>query len=326
MIMDAIRSLKNFLAKYDTFLITAHINPEGDSLGAQLALAKVLRKMGKQCEIVNAELCSREYHFLPGIERIRQRPRRKRADAFIVLDSSNISRIGGAIQFIAKGAPLLNIDHHIGNTNFGDVNIVDEKVSSTCELLFGIFKGLKVALDRDIAICLYTGVVVDTGSFRYSNTSKATHSIAVHLLAYGIDAGTIYRNIYANLRFSDLECIAKTLLSVKKDMTGKIAWAVISHDMLAKYKPAIDLTDNVLNYMRLINGVEVCLLFKERIDKRLHIRVNLRSHGKVDVNRIATHFGGGGHKTASGITFVGMDLAQAEKKIVRFVKHAIGAS
>ncbi len=322
--MVNIRLIKNFLKKYNTFLITAHVSPEGDSLGSQLALAKVLRKMGKQCEIVNADIYSREYLFLPGIGSIRRRPRRKRVQAIIVLDSSNIERVGSVVKFFDKNIPLLNIDHHVSNTCFGDINIVDANVSSACELLYSIFKSLKVTLNREIATCLYTGIVVDTGSFRYSNTTAATHSIAARLLEYGIDASAIYKNVYANLRFLDLECIAKTLLSVKKDRTGKIAWAVIPYLLLKQYGPAIDLTDNVLSYIRLINGVEVCALFKEHTDKGLHIRVNLRSQGTVDVNRIANHFGGGGHKAASGLTLTGMSLAQAEKKVIRFIKNRIG--
>ena len=318
-----IRQLKLFLKKHKRFLVTSHINPEGDSLGSELALACVLKKMKKQYEIINHDLCSREYLFLPGITQVRRHPKNKNFDAVIVLDCSDLSRIGSVVNYIQEGVPILNIDHHISNNNFGAINIVDASASSTCEFLYTIFEQLGAAFDKTIATNLFTGIVVDTGSFRYTNTRASTHRIAAQLRLYNVDVQAIHRNIYANLLLTDLRCIVETLLGVKKDTLYRIAWVSISHKLIKRYKPTVDLTDNILGFIRSLEGVDICLLFKERLDRCNHVRVNLRSNGKVDVNRIASHFGGGGHKTASGITLNGVSLGEAEKKILSYVRKTL---
>lgn len=321
--MNDMRHLRQFLKKHKRFVIAAHINPEGDSLGAQLAFAAALKKMGKRCEIVNQDPVPREYLFLPGVKGIQKRPQAEHFDAGILLDCSHFSRIGDAARFFPKGIPLLNIDHHVSNDGFGDVRYIDAHASSTCEILCTIFKRLKIPFDKAIATCLLAGIIVDTGAFRHSNTKASTHAIAAELLKEGVDVDSIYRNVYANLRLSDLHCIARTLAGVKRDSTGRLAWIVLSSEALKKWNPEIDLTDTILNFVRSLDGVEVTVLFKERLDKRMHVRVNLRSRGKVDVNRIASHFGGGGHKTASGITITGMTLQQAERAVIGHIKKIV---
>lgn len=321
-----INQLREFIRKHNNFLISAHTSPEGDSLGSQLAFARVLKSLGKNCDIVNSDRCSREYVFLPGINSIRTRPRIKKYDAVIILDCSDISRIGNVENFIDKNTPILNIDHHISNTYFGYINLVDTKASSACEMLYLLLKKLNIKIDRLIAVYLYTGIVTDTGSFRYANTSALTHSIVSELLKWGIDAVGIFRNINESLRFSDLKLINSVLLDIKKDATGKIVWVKVAQSMLRKYKPQIDLTDNILNFMRSLKRAEACILFREKSGEKRNIRVNFRSKDKVDVNKIAQHFGGGGHKTASGATLRKISLKNAEAKVINFIKNRMKGS
>ncbi|MDD5617841.1 MAG: bifunctional oligoribonuclease/PAP phosphatase NrnA [Candidatus Omnitrophica bacterium] len=319
-----ISKIKEFLKRHKRFLICAHTSPEGDSLGAQLAFAFALQSMGKDYDIVNSDCHPREYAFLPGAGEIKTHPRNKKYDAIIVLDCSDLSRIGSVINFLDKELPILNIDHHISNDYFGDINIVDTKNSSACEILYSLFKKLKIKIDRNMAICLYAGILTDTGSFRYTNTSSDTHAAASHLLKLKIDAPQIFRNIYENLTFSDLKLINHVLLNIKKDSTGRLAWAEITETTLRKYNPHVDLSDNILNFMRSLKGVEVSLIFREINNQNKNVRVNLRSRGNIDVNKIAKHFGGGGHKTASGITLRNTNLKDARNKVVGFIKVALG--
>jgi phosphoesterase RecJ-like protein len=321
-----IPKIKYFLKEHKRFLISAHASPEGDSLGAQLAFSFVLKSMGKFCEIINSDRYPKEYAFLPGVEKIRTRPKNKKYDAVIVLDCSDLSRVGKALNFLDKRLPILNIDHHICNDYFGSINVVDIGASSTCEILYLLFKKLNIKINRNIAICLYTGIVTDTGSFRYTNTKARTHLVAYQLLNWGIDAPQIFRNIYENLTFADSKLINHILLNVKTDSTGRIAWANVTKDMLKKYKPQIDLSDNVLNFIRSLKGVDVSLIFREINNEEKDIRVNLRSNGKVDVNRIAQHFGGGGHKTASGITLRKTDIKDAQLRIISFIRKEVESS
>jgi phosphoesterase RecJ-like protein len=315
--------IKDFLRKHKNFIISAHTSPEGDSLGAQLAFAKSIRLMGKKCDIVNADRSSREYEFLPGIESIKTRPRMKKYDAAIILDCSDISRIGSAVNFISESTPILNIDHHVSNEYFGDINLVDKDASSVCEILYLLFKQLNSKIDKDIAVCLYTGIVTDTGSFRYTNTRALTHFVTCELLKWKIDVVGIYRSIYQNLELSDLKFLNRALANIRQDVTGRIAWVRITRKLIKKYRPKIDLTDNILNFLRSLKDVEVCVLLRERSGEGKNVRINLRSQGKVDVNKIAQHFGGGGHKTASGVTLRDTCLNKAESLLINYIKHRL---
>lgn len=319
-----ISKIKIFLKGHKRFLISAHTSPEGDSLGAQLAFAGALKSTGKSCDIVNSDRYPAEYAFLPGVEGIKTHPKNRKYSAAIILDCSDISRIGSAANFLEKDLPILNIDHHISNEYFGDINVVDAQASSTCEILYSLFKKLKIKINRDMAVCLYAGIVTDTGSFRYTNTRASTHLAAYNLLKCGVGAAQVFRNIYENMSFSDLKLINKILFNIKKDPTGRVAWVKVTDAMLKKYKPRIDLSDNVLNFIRSIKGIEASLIFREIInDQGRNIRVNLRSKGNVDVNKIAKHFGGGGHKTASGITLRNANMKDAENKIISFIKDRL---
>jgi len=318
-----ILKIKKFLKNHKRFFICAHTSPEGDSLGSQLAFAFAFKSMGKNFDIVNSDRYPQEYAFLPGIDMIKTRPRYNKYDAAIILDCSDISRIGSAASFLKKGIPILNIDHHISNNYFGDINVVDGKISSACEILYNLFRKLKIKITKDMAICLYAGILTDTGSFRYLNTKASTHMAAYSLLKCGIDAVQIFRNIYESMSFSDLKLINNVLLNVKKDSSGRIAWVKIKENLLKKYRPRMDLSDNILNFIRSIKGVEVSVIFREINKQGRNVRVNLRSKGRVDVNKIAQHFGGGGHKTSSGITLRNMNIDRAEKKVIGFIKKKL---
>jgi phosphoesterase RecJ-like protein len=315
--------IKRFLDKHRRFFISAHTSPEGDSLGAQLAMAKAIKLMGKKCDIVNSDQPSREYDFLPGIDRVSSKPKIKKYDAAIILDCSDASRIGSALNFLDKGIPVLNIDHHISNSRFGDINLIDAKASSACEILYLLFRALNIKINRSIALCLYAGILTDTGSFRYTNTTALTHFVISELLKWPIDVVGVYRNIYQNLTFSDLKFLNCALTNVKQDPTGKVAWVKINQRLIKKYRPKIDLSDNILNFLRSIKEVEVCLLFRERSGEEKNVRINLRSRNKFDVCKVAQRFGGGGHRTASGVTLRNISLNKAESLVIGYIKDRL---
>ena len=318
-----ITTIRQFLRKHKNFLISAHIGPEGDSLGSQLAFARVMKGMGKKYDIVNSDRYSEEYSFLPGVDRISTRARMKKYDAAIILDCTDILRIGNTVNLLNKNMKVLNIDHHISNTYFGDINLVDPSASSACEVLYSLFRELNIKFNRDIAFCLYTGIVTDTGYFRYASTSAYTHLAVSHLLKWRIDAFEVFGNIYQNLNFSELKLINNALFNIKRDASGKIVWVSLTKQLLNKYKPKINLTDSVLNFIRYIKGVEVSVLFREVVGQGRNIHIKLRSKRKVDVNKIAQYFGGGGHKTASGATLRNISLGKAEEKVVNFIKNKL---
>ncbi len=311
------------IKKYNNFLIASHTNPEGDALGAQLGFYNLIKKLGKSGIIVSQDALPYGYDFLPGNKLIRplnKTSKRIDFDCFVVLDCADLKRTGEVYKLNIGNKPVLNIDHHISNKFFGDINWVEPFASSSSEMIYKLFKRLRLRLDKETALVLYTGIMTDTGSFRYSNTSSFTHQAAACLLEFGIDVVQVYRSTYENISLSDVKSLLKLLGSIKFYAQGKIAWFKMSKDVTYRKKPCVDLADLALSFGRAIKAVEAVVLFKENLKKR-QVRVNLRSQGRVDVNKIAILFGGGGHKTAAGCTLYG-----ETKKIISKVLKACGQS
>jgi bifunctional oligoribonuclease and PAP phosphatase NrnA len=292
-----------------SFLITAHTSLEGDALGSELAFYNLLKKLGKQAVIVNEDPVPPPYQFLPGLNKIFGYKvvlcRKLEFDCFAALDCSDLNRTGEVYKLNSEKREVLNVDHHISNSGFGDVNWVEPNFSSCCEMIYALYKKLKVALDKETAICLYSGILTDTGSFHYSNTGVFTHKAVAELLGYNLDVAGIYKNIYENIPFQDMRVLAKILPEIKLAGGGRIAWCSIKRSVLKRKKLFLDLSEQILSFERLIKDVEAAVIFKENLGATDEIRINFRSQGKVDVNKIAQFFGGGGHKTASGATVKG---------------------
>ena len=317
-----INKIKRFLKKYNNFFISVHTSPEPDALGSELAFAYILKSLGKSYQIINTDKPLPAYSFLPKINMIRHRPLHNKIGAAVILDCATLSRIGQVKNFLDKSTPILNIDHHISNSYFGDINIVDTQASSTSEIIYSLFKELKIKINKTVALLLYSGIAADTGFFRYSNTTSYAHKIAADLLKYKLDTSGIFQNIYGNITLGELAFINRALLGIKTDKKKKIAWLTITKDSLVKNNVKLDIVDYIFNYIRYIKDIQAVALFKENLRER-SVRVNLRSNGKVDVNKIAQKFKGGGHRTASGITFRNTSLKKAESLVIGFIQKQI---
>ena len=321
----SINKLIDCIKTHKTFLITAHQNLEGDALGSEIAFFRLLKKLGKSAVIVNQDSTPREYKFLKGsslIKRYRHNMKSK-FDVLVMLDCSEKTRCGSVVDLIKSGQLLVNIDHHISNTKFGDINWVLPSASSASEMIYKLYKIMHISLDADVAQALYVGILTDTGSFRYINTTSFIHQVVAELLKFNLDVSKIYRNIYESIYFSDMLLLSKILLTIERYARGKIISFKMKRRFLKGRKVYFDLTENILNFGRLIRGSHVCVLFKEQQDKTQRIRVNLRSRGsKVDVNRVAQFFGGGGHKTASGCSVRG-SLESVKKKVIKKIKEQL---
>lgn len=317
----AIAGIKN----NQNFLITTHINLEGDALASELAFFRILKAMGKQAIIINADNTPLEYAFLPGINNIKKfsnNLKNIKFDCFVVLDCSGLSRCGRVASLNIDRKPVLNIDHHISNKWFADINWVEPSSSSCTQMIYKLCKELRVPLDKEIAMLLYVGILTDTGSFRYPNTNSLTHKVVSELLKHNLDIVEIYKKVYENIAFKDMRLLVKVLSALKCQLNGKIAYLTITRQLLKKYRGiSFDLTDYTLNFARAIKDVEVAVLFKEDTGQENKVRVNLRSQGKIDVNKIAQFFGGGGHKTASGCTIKG-NIEEVRRKVLREIKES----
>jgi phosphoesterase RecJ-like protein len=203
--------------------------------------------------------------------------------------------------------------------NFGDVNWIDPRASSCSEMIYRLHDALGLLMDRDTAVLLYTGILTDTGSFRYTNTTCFTHKVVSELLKFNLDIPKIYKSIYEDIPFEDMKLLARILPAVRREANGKVIWFQIKHNMLRNKKLSFDLSEHILAFGRAIKGAEVVALFKENLGVKNEIRINLRSQGKVDVNKIAQFFGGGGHKTASGATVHGK-IDAVRKRVLAKIK------
>jgi len=308
------------IKKYNNFLITAHTSPEGDALGAQLGFYYLIKKLGKQATIVSDDCLPYGYDFLPDIQLIRRLGKGFKSikfDCLVVLDCADLKRTGRVYQLNPDNKPVINIDHHISNQVFGDINWVDGQASSCSEMIYKLYKRLHLSLDKEAALVLYTGIMTDTGSFRYSNTSSFTFKAAAELLKFGVNVAGVYRHTYENIPAQEIKLLLKILSKIKFFARGKIAVFRIDSESSGVNKCAIDLADQALSFGRAIKGVEVVVLFKKNSGKKFQVRVNLRSQGRVDVNKVAAFFGGGGHKTAAGCTVRGEVSAVCRRVVAK---------
>jgi len=313
------------IVKYDNFLITAHTNPEGDALGAQLGFYFLIKKLGKNGVIIDEDKIPYGYEFLPDYRLIRRLDKKSKYinfDCFVALDCADLKRTGDVYKLNKNNKPILNIDHHISNRLFGSINWVDPYASSCSEMIYKLYKKFHMSLDRQTALALYTGIMTDTGSFRYSNTTSFTFKAVSDLLKTGINVALVYRSTYENIPPADVKLLLKFLPKIKFYSQGKIAVFLINKELLRGKKPNIDLGDLLLSFGRSIKGVEVVVLFKENLGRKNEVRVNLRSQGNVDVNKIASFFGGGGHKTAAGATLTGA-ISKVSKDIIVKIQEVL---
>ncbi len=306
------------IKKHNNFLVTVHTSPEGDAIGSELAFARLLEKLGKRVIIINEDPIPAEYSFFPEKERVRiYKPNigSIEFDCMVVLDCSDLSRTGEVYKLNKDNNPVINIDHHISNTSFGTVNLVDPSASSASEIVYSLYKEMRVPFDRKSALLLYAGIMTDTGSFRYSNTTSYTHKAAAELVSFGFDVREIFAYIYENIPFIDAKLLIKALGGVHLSAEGRIAWVELPAKVLRHKKLRFDLSDHILSFIRSIKDTQVVALFRENLGTKNEIRFNLRSNGLVDVNKIAQAFGGGGHKTAAGCTLKGR-LSNIRRKVI----------
>ncbi|MFH1127971.1 MAG: bifunctional oligoribonuclease/PAP phosphatase NrnA [Candidatus Omnitrophota bacterium] len=311
------------IKRNNRFLITAHTSLEGDALGSELAFAVLLKTIGKTAIIVNDDKLPQGYAFLPGLNSVREYKKSLKNinfDVFVALDCSDLNRCGNVYKLNTDNKPVLNIDHHISNAQFASVNWVQPEASSCAEMIYKLFKAMHVDLNKEAAIALYAGILTDTGSFRYSTTSSFTHQAVADLMCYGIDVTAVYRSIYEDKPYQDMQLLTKMLAGTKRTTSGKIAWVELEKGVSSNKSISFDLSERILSFLRAIKDVEVAVLFKKMEGRVNEIRVNFRSQGKVDVNKIAKFFGGGGHKTASGCTING-SLVQVKQKVLSKIKE-----
>ena len=289
--------------------ICSHIQPDGDNIGSTLALGMAIKKMSKNVKLLKVDDIPSDYKFLPNVDLIKKYEMEENIDLFIALDSSDMERLGVGKEFAKNANNIINIDHHITNTKFGDINIVSSSSAATGELVYEFIKQMGVDIDKNIATCLYTAISTDTGSFIYSNTTYMTHLIIAELLKTGIDINNININLYQKRSMERTRLFINVLNDIEIFLNGKIGIVTVTQDMLKSSNAKLEDTEGIISFVRDIDSVEVACLLKE-VNKN-EIKVSLRSKEKIDVSKISSKFNGGGHIRAAGCTlFTEMDNAK----------------
>jgi phosphoesterase RecJ-like protein len=307
-------------------ILAGHVLPDGDSIGSTLALGMMLEQLGATVTMVSQDQIPATYRFLPGVERIHigaipDGP----FDYLVTLDCSVPERVGKVVEPLLSrpDVRVINIDHHPALTlsaGWADYDYIDPTAAAVGEIIFDLIEFLGVRLTPDISVCLYTAIITDTGSFRYENTSAETHRRAAQLIEAGSQVGAVNTQIYAEKPVAAIKLLHRALGTLATSTCGRIAWLKLTRAM--EEECAADQVDaeGIINYARMIHGVEVGILFREMPEGQL--KVSFRSKRLVDVSLLASRFGGGGHPRAAGCKF-DEQLAEVEPLVIKVVEQVI---
>jgi bifunctional oligoribonuclease and PAP phosphatase NrnA len=290
MLVEVLRHIE----RRDRFLLTSHARPDGDAIGSVLACCQILRQMGKQAEVVMRDAVPVIYKPLPFSDTVLQKESvNGKYDAAIILECDSVqrTRLSGLEQHF-----LINIDHHNSAREFAHVNWIDKNACATAELVYRLAREANVPISPEVATCLYTAVLTDTGSFAFSGTNEHTFTLARDLVLAGADPVRIAQSVYFSNPASKMRLLGCALRNLHRQ--GSLAWMSVTQDEMERSEAIEEDCEGLVNYALSIEGVEVAVFFRELPDRRF--RVSLRSKGALDVATVAEHFGGGGHRCASG--------------------------
>jgi len=299
----------DFIEKYDKFVITAHETPDGDALGSEYAMLLALRKLGKTARILNADPAPQKFAFIdPGDEfevlvRKEQIPKDIGEYGLFILDVNDINNIGQvATLILPRVKEYFIVDHHDSETVQLSKNHIEQNASSTCEILYLLFREMNLELDLPIAQALYMGILYDTGSFIYPKTTAITFEIAHDLVSLGVQPNMTYVNVYESNSISSLVLMSKVLATLELHYDDHVAVQTMTQDLLREAGAIYEESDLLINIPLRSGDVRVSVFFKENLEGIK--RCSLRSKGNIDVATIAQSLGGGGHKTAAGFKCV----------------------
>lgn len=312
-------AIKEVLKENKKIALVGHIMPDGDTTGSCLALGYALEDIGKEIYLFCQDAIPYNLCFLEGSDKFHSEPFPKNMnfDVVIALDCSDPERLGEFRCLLESGRYIINIDHHISNTNFAQINWVDTTAAATCELVYELIDYMDIPIDINIANALYTGISTDTGNFSFSNTTSKTHNIAADLIDLGVKPDEISNNVYRNNSLERVKLIAKAIDTIELHKGGQISTIEVTNDMLLEVGAEQKESSGMVDYAKNIRGVELALLFKEQEDDQ--IKVSMRSKKTIDCNALAHLFGGGGHERAAGCT-VDMNLYNAKLIVLEEAK------
>ncbi len=317
-------TFRTIIESHNRFVLTTHVNPDGDGLGSEIALAVFLEKGGKQATILNYSPTPNNYLFLEDIHPIlwfdaaQHSSIIENAEVILVVDTNHPDRLMSMKNIVeSSNAVKVCIDHHLDPGEFADLYILDEPSTAAGEIIYRLISFLTGrVIDREIAIALYTAIMTDTGSFRYPKTDPEIHKIIAHLIQAGADPVAIHDFVYERNPINRIHLLGMALANLQLTSNGRIAYIVLTKDMFRMTETFEVDTDIFVPYTLNIHGVEIGLLFSELEGT---VKINFRSKGDIWVNELAKEFGGNGHKNAAGARVAN---ARLEEIVPQVLEHA----
>jgi phosphoesterase RecJ-like protein len=313
-----VRSIVEAIQARRRFVLSSHSRPDGDSIGSQLAMAYALRALGKEVHVVNQDRAPAPLLTFPGVGEIEVADHASGAfDAAIVMECGDLARTGvaGLDRYF-----VINIDHHPGNTEYGQINWFDPSAAACGEMVFDIVQALGVPFSLEIATHVYLAVLTDTGSFHYSSISPKTFDICRLALDAGVDPVLVARNVYDSNNMGRLKLFGAVLSAMQIDASGRIAIVYLDHEMARAAGGTYEDTEGLINLPLTVKEIQAVLFFKQTEGDEY--RVSMRSKGDIDIGGIAKEFGGGGHKNAAGCAVTGA-IDALQKVFLEKIERAI---
>lgn len=311
-------NIKEEIRRANNIIILTHENPDGDAIGSSLATFHALKKMDKNVDVVIPEF-ARTFNFLPGANQIKKETEIANYDLAIALDCADLKRLNGASTLFENAKMTISIDHHGVNSMFANLNYVDPVAPACAQILVSIFNYWEIEISKEIGECLITGIITDTGGFKYSNVTVETFEFAAELLSKGVNISSIYERVMQNISLSRFELTKIALNRLELLENGKIAFTYIRKEDEEKVHAEVGDHEGIAEQGRCIEGVEVSVFLREN-DKGY--RVSMRSSKNVNVADICLIFGGGGHIKAAGC-FMPYSLEISKEKLLHEIKRQL---
>lgn len=316
-------TLLQALYRAENILVTSHLRPDGDALGSSIACGLWLLSLGKKVTIWNEDGLPNKFSYLPQCSLVKRPPLTEKHsfDTVVALDSSTRDRLGSVLNAIASPGILINIDHHISNQGYGDLNFIDPSAPATGQILFDLLQSAKAHITPEIATNLYVAISTDTGSFQYAGTSPHTFEVAASLIRSGVQVAQLSQAMYNTQPRRRLNLLRHALNHLEFSCGDTVASFSLSLADTQKLQILPEDNEGIIDHLRAIEGVLVAIFFEELQDGK--IRISLRSKDpRIDVCKICAQFGGGGHPAASGARVQG-SMEVVQQKFLTSVCHEI---
>lgn len=310
--------IQDLIQQEDDFLITTHINPDGDCITSVLTMGRILQALGKKYIIVLSDPVPKKFHFLPDVDTIKHFDTvdcSLKKKVAIVLDASNKERFGNVMDCVDACEIVINIDHHPSNTFFGTLNLVDPEESSSVEIVYHLIKYWGFEISPEISTMIYTGIMCDTGRFLFPNTTYRSMIICSEMIQKGASPELIGDQLYFRKSFATMKALGDALATLELYFEGKVACVALSCHCNGTKEP-LD-TEGFVDYLMMVDGTEVVFLMLEK--EPGEIKISLRAKNYVNVNDVAANFGGGGHARAAGCLIKGT-FTEAKSKLLNAIE------